>query len=210
MMHRTSSSGSRGGERGVETRQRGLSLLELCIAVVIAALVLFFVFQLIATGIRSQAQSRVSATLTSLAQRALEETRLDVYHHGMAGGSLSDIPLPGTAFSPPYDMFRYLVTYYQYERMNYPQLHVLFLTSASHPEKAMYLVAVRLVVNGPVKPDGVTTLTGYRSMQIVTLMHYPGYQSASPPTANTMPAALKPVPVPACSIGMPARGVPPN
>jgi hypothetical protein len=197
------------GERAVRARQRGLSMLELCIAIVIAAFVLFCVFELIATGMRSQAQSRISATLTSLAQKALEKTRLDVYDSGIAGSILTDSPANGIRFQSPNDMFFYRVTYYQYEQVDYPQLTILFLSSSSHPERAMYIVAVQIVVNGPLKPDGITKLNGYRSMQVLTLMQYPGYRSSTPPASNPMPPGLIAVPAPAASIGMPARGVAP-
>ncbi len=201
------------GRRGrrASARQQGLSLLELSIAIVIAALVLFSVFRLIVTGVRSQAQSRVSAKVTALAQKALEETRLVVYNLGSTGNLLPAATSTRKPFDPPDEAFGYTVAFYKYQSFSFPPdldfkppllptIHI----SSPDPDKTMYMIAIQVTADGPLAPDGITRRTGYKSLQVITLMHYPVYQSSIPPITTMMPPSLHPPPpVPAVPIGMP-------
>jgi prepilin-type N-terminal cleavage/methylation domain-containing protein len=202
-----------GRGRTASARQRGLSLLELSIAIVIAALVLFSVFRLIVTGVRSQAQGRVSAKVTALAQKALEETRLVVYNLGRTGNLLPAAPTTRKPFDPPDEAFGYTVAFYKYKSFSFPPdldfdsplplvptIHI----SSPDPDKTMYMIAIQVTADGPLAPDGITRRTGYKSLQVITLMHYPVYQSSIPPTTTMMPPSLHPPPhLPAVPIGMP-------
>ena len=185
-------------ELSVSRREmRGLSLLELCIAIVVAALVLFAVFEIITTGMRCQARSRTSLRLAALAQKALETTRLTiVYPNGAANTALPSSPMSRVRFTAPDEAYGYKITFYNFEKYDFPPditiiytVPVIFLPFVKDldpdPNQTTYLIAVKAEVDGPTQSDGVTPATGYREMEVVTLMHYDGYTNASPPASNT-------------------------
>jgi hypothetical protein len=183
---------------------RGLSLLELTISIVVAALVIFSLFQLITSGLRYQAQSRISAKLTWLTQSALEMTRMEAFSYARAGSPLPATPSARRTFPAPDSEFGYRVTYYDYKSFEYPPHITILLIPVSwpDPDKTMYLIAIHIIVDGPVGAGSVKQ-TGYKSVQVVSLMHYPVYKSASPPTSNVMPASLRPASNPDIPIPMP-------
>ncbi|MGV8125130.1 MAG: PilW family protein [Candidatus Xenobiia bacterium LiM19] len=186
----------------MQMRYRGLSLIELNVAIVIAALVMFAAFQIIASGMRLQSQSRINARLAALAQKAIEQKRLEVFQTGSANQPLPVTPSGRQTFTAPDGEFGYEVTYYNYETYSFPpDIKIWFIPlSWPDPDKKMYLIAMKVVVDGPVVPGGGRR-ADYRKVEVVTLMHYPVYQNSSPPTSNTMHCL--PPPSPLIPIGMP-------
>ncbi|GEM_PF-2322206 len=186
----------------MKMRYWGFSLLELNVAIVIAALMMFAVFQVIASGMRFQSQSRINARLAALAQKIIELKRLEVFEKGSANQPLPASPAARLTFPAPDDEFGYEVTYYNYESYSFPPDIKIWIFPLSWPDsdKKMYLIAMKVVVDGPVIPGG-SRRADYRSIQVVTLMQYPVYQNSNPPTSNTMHCL--PPPNPTVPIGMP-------
>ena len=185
--------------------RNGFSLLELCVAIVVLTFVLFYMFQLIASGLRYQTQCRINAKLAMLAQKALEHERLEVFQYGSSNQPLPSAPPTRVRFPVPDNLFGYVVTYYTYEALEYPPDITIWILPLSSPDadKTMYIIAIKVDVDGPIDPGGGRQ-TGYRSIQVITLMHYPGYRSSSPPISNTMPANLHTAPPnPDIPVGMP-------
>ncbi|MHC9544042.1 MAG: PilW family protein [Vulcanimicrobiota bacterium] len=186
----------------MKMRYRGLSLIELNVAIVIAALVMFAAFQIIASGMRFQSQSRINARLAALAQKAIEMKRLEVFQTGSANQPLPASPSGRQTFTAPDGEFGYEVTYYNYESYSFPpDIKIWFIPLCwPDPDKTMYLIAMKVVVDGPVVP-GAGRRADYRKVEVVTLMHYPVYKSSTAPTSNTMHCL--PPPSPLIPIGMP-------
>lgn len=184
-------------------RYAGLSLLELNVAIVVAALIMFAVFQLIASGMRLQSANVVNGRLAALAQKAIELKRLEVFEKGSANQPLPSSPSGRQAFTAPDDEYGYDVTYYTYEKpFAFPPDVKLVIIPISWPDpnKAMYMIAMKVVVDGPLASGGAKRAF-YRSVQVVTLMQYPVYRSATPPSSNVMYPL--PAPTPLIPIGMP-------
>jgi len=174
-------------------RPRGLSLIELNVAIVVAALMMFAVFQVIASGMRLQSKSRVNARLAALAQKQMELQRLDVFNAGKARQKLESISRK--AFDAPDGEYGYEVTYYNYEQYSFPPDIKFWIIPLSWPDqdKTMYLIAMKVTVDGPVAPGGMAR-PDYRKVEVVTLMHYPVYQSNEAPASEDMHSPLAPNP----------------
>jgi type II secretory pathway pseudopilin PulG len=187
---------------GCGGRSRGLSLIELNVAIVVAALMMFAVFQVIASGMRLQSKSRVNAKLASLTQRTIEMQRLEVFKSGSSKQSLKTSNIARKAFDAPDDEFGYEVTYYNYEQYSFPpDIKFLFIPiSWPDPDKTMYLIAMKVAVDGPVAPGGIAR-PDYRKVEVVTLMHYPIYQSNEAPASGDLHCL--PPPNPLIPISMP-------
>jgi prepilin-type N-terminal cleavage/methylation domain-containing protein len=189
--------------RAMKQAQRGLSLIELVISIIIVAMLIFSVFQLITSGTRYQIHTKNAAKASALSQRILEDRRLFLINYSGPGAPIPDESW--TSFPAPDDAFRYRVDYYNYQRMYFPYTtpHPPYaIGEGQDPDKTMYIVAVKVTVEGPLRNG--SPLVGYRSISAVSLVTASRYQGDTPIASADMPSSIHPPPpTPMLNIALP-------
>lgn len=172
---------------------RGLSLIELVISTLIAAVLLFSVFQLLTSGANYQLRSRTATKISTLARKAVEKARITAMK---ATAPLAD---ESAFFVAPYDDFAYTIHYYTYRTVPLPSV-----SGSPDPVNNRYLVALEAVVEGPMESTGVGR-PGYMKTTLLAIVANKAYISDTP-IAPAYPGV--PAPAPTDPIIMPSPPTP--